>query len=118
MATVAETGMVFRNPPSRCDVVRLLAARAGCARDQQDERPIMKLSPGALWLRLNQKFEHGLRVAWYRDVVRQRILNTPPIEEASDHRFEIHVLTSRSDWLNLIWSLKSFYAASGKRYAL
>lgn len=78
----------------------------------------MKPSPGALWLKLNQKFEHGLRVAWYRDVVRPRILNTPPIADTSDHRFEIHVLTSRRDWLNLIWSLKSFYAATGRRYAL
>lgn len=78
----------------------------------------MKLTPGALWLRLNQKFQHGLRVAWYRDVVRPRILNTPPIADTSDHRYEIHVLTSRHDWLNLIWSLKSFYAASGRRYAL
>lgn len=78
----------------------------------------MRLTPGALWLRLNQKFQHGLQVAWYRDVVRPRILNTPPITETSDHRYEIHVLTSRHDWLNLIWSLKSFYAASGRRYAL
>lgn len=78
----------------------------------------MRITPGALWLRLNQKFAHGLRVAWYRDVVRPRILNTPPIAETSDHRYEIHVLTSRHDWLNLIWSLKSFYAASGRRYAL
>jgi hypothetical protein len=78
----------------------------------------MRLTPGALWLRLNQKFEHGLRVAWYRDVVRPRILNTPPIEETSDHRYEIHALTSQHDWLNLIWALKSFYAASGRRYAL
>jgi hypothetical protein len=78
----------------------------------------MKLTPGALWLRLNQKFAHGLRVAWYRDVVRPRILNTPPIADTSDHRYEIHVLTSRHDWLNLIWGLKSFYAASGRRYAL
>lgn len=78
----------------------------------------MRLTPGALWLRLNQKFQHGARVAWYRDVVRPRILNTPPITETSDHRYEIHVLTSRHDWLNLIWSLKSFYAASGRRYAL
>ena len=78
----------------------------------------MRLTPGALWLRLNQKLEHGLRVAWYRDVVRPRILNTPPIGETSDHRYEIHVLTSRHDWLNLIWALKSFYATSGRRYAL
>ena len=78
----------------------------------------MRLTPGAVWLRLNQKFQHGLHVAWYRDVVRPRILNTPPVADTSDRRFEIHVLTSRGDWLNLIWSLKSFYAASGRHYAL
>ena len=78
----------------------------------------MRLTPGALQLRLNQTFKHGLRVAWFRDVVRPRILNTPPVAETSDRRFEIHVLTSRQDWLNLIWSLKSFYAASDRRYAL
>jgi hypothetical protein len=78
----------------------------------------MRLTPGALWLRLNQTFDHGLRVAWYRDIVRWRILNTPPIEETSDNRCEIHVLTSQYDWLNLIWALKSFYAASGRCYAL
>ena len=78
----------------------------------------MRLTPGALWLKLNQRYEHGLRVAWYRDVVRWRILNTPPIAETSDCRCEIHVLTSQHDWLNLIWALKSFYAASGRCYAL
>jgi hypothetical protein len=78
----------------------------------------MRLTPGALWLRLHQAFAHGLRVAWYRDVIRPRILNSPPIAETSDRGFEVHVLTSRHDWLNLIWSLKSFYAASGRRYAL
>ena len=85
---------------------------------QQDDGSIMKLTPGALRLRLHQKFQHGLRVAWYRDVVRPRILKSAPIAETPDRRFEIHVLTSRHDWLNLIWSLKSFYAASGRRYAL
>jgi hypothetical protein len=74
--------------------------------------------PGALWLRFRQKFEHGLRVAWYRDVLRLRILSTPPIENTTDKGCEIHVLTSKEDWLNLIWTLKSFYVASGRRYAL
>lgn len=78
----------------------------------------MRLTPGAIRLRFNQTFKHGVRVAWFRDVVRPRILNSPPVADTSDHRFEIHVLTSRHDWLNLIWSLKSFYAASGRRYAL
>ena len=119
MATVAETGMVFGHPSSRRNGARLLGARARAPiYQQQGDGSIMRLTPGALWLRLSQKFGHGLRVAWYRDVVRPRILNTPPIGETSDHRFEIHVLTSCHDWLNLIWSLKSFYAASGRRYAL
>src|SRR3954469_21217521 len=78
----------------------------------------MRLTPGAIRLRFNQKFGHGLTVAWYRDVVRPRILSTPPVEDTTDRRCEIHALTSKNDWLNLIWTLKSFYAASGRRYAL
>ncbi len=78
----------------------------------------MRLTPGALWLRVRQKFGRGLRTAWYRDVVRPRILSTAPITGTSDKRCEIHVLTSKEDWLNLIWALKSFYVASGRRYAL
>jgi hypothetical protein len=78
----------------------------------------MRLTPGALWLRFRQKFGHGLRVAWYRDVVRPRILATPPIADTTDNRCEIHVLTSSGDWLNLVWALKSFYLASRRRYAL
>ncbi len=78
----------------------------------------MRLAPGRLLLRLRQKFGHGLRVAWYRDVIRWRILSTLPIEDTTDQRCEIHVLTSQQDWLNLIWTLKSFYVASGRRYSL
>jgi hypothetical protein len=78
----------------------------------------MRLTPGALWLNLHQRFGHGLRVAWYRDVVRPRILSTSPIEGTTDQACEIHVLTSKQDWLNLIWALKSFYFMSGRRFAL
>lgn len=60
----------------------------------------------------------GLKAAWYRDVVRPRILRSPAVEGLVDKRAEIHVMTSASDWLNLMWALKSFYAASGRRYAL
>ncbi len=76
------------------------------------------MTPGVLWLRFQQKFEHGLRVAWYRDVIRPHILQTPPLMGTTDVACEIHVLTSSQDWLNLIWTLKSFYAASGRLYAL
>ena len=78
----------------------------------------MRLTPGALWLKLCQTFGHGIRVAWYRDVVRPRILLTAPWEDTTDKRCEIHVLTSAGDWLNLVWTLKSFYYASRRQYAL
>src|SRR6185312_4670618 len=78
----------------------------------------MRVTPGALLMRYRQKFGHGFRVAWYRDVVRKRILATEPIVNTTDNRCEIHALTSSGDWLNLIWALKSFYLASGRRYAL
>jgi hypothetical protein len=79
---------------------------------------ILGMTPGAIWLNLRHRFNHGLSVAWYRDVVRPRILRTAPVTNTVDRTCEIHVLTSSSDWLNLIWTLKSFYAASGRRYAL
>src|SRR5215831_6709701 len=78
----------------------------------------MRITPGALLLRFRQKFGHGLRVAWYRDVVRPRIVSTPPISGTTDKRCEIHVLTSKQDWINLIWTLKSFYLTTRRRYAL
>src|SRR5262249_15690500 len=40
------------------------------------------------------------------------------ILDTTDKRCEIHVLTSAEDWLNLVWTLKSFYFLSGRRYAL
>jgi len=78
----------------------------------------MRPTVGALWLQLRKKFGHGLHVAWYRDAVRPRILSTAPVSGTTDKRCEIHVLTSKQDWLNLMWTLKSFYAASGRHYAL
>ena len=76
------------------------------------------MSVGGLLLKFQQTFGHGLLVAYYRDVVRPRILRTPPVVGTTDRSCEIHVLTSASDWLNLIWTLKSFYQFSSKRYVL
>ncbi|HYM01269.1 MAG TPA: hypothetical protein VEZ90_20080 [Blastocatellia bacterium] len=78
----------------------------------------MAKTPGAILLYLVQKFGHGLRTAWYRDVVRPRILQSRPIPRTTDSRCEIHVMTSESDWLNLVWALKSFYFFSRKQYKL
>jgi predicted nucleotidyltransferase len=56
--------------------------------------------------------------AYYRDIVRPRILQTAPVDGTIDPVCELHVLTCRNDWLDLVWSLKSFYHFSGRRYAL
>lgn len=78
----------------------------------------MRLTPGALLLRFHQTFGHGLTVAWFRDVIRPRILSTYPVRQTDDRCCEIHILTSKQDWLNAVWTLKSFYRFSGRRYRL
>lgn len=79
---------------------------------------MVRLTPGALKLAVDDAIKHGARGVWYRDVVRSWILATPPVEDTFNRTCEIHVLTSARDWLNLVWTLKSFYAVSGRRYAL
>ena len=77
-----------------------------------------RLSLGRRILNFRQKYGRGLGVAYYRDRVRQRILATAPVDCGADKSCEMHVLTSASDWLNLVWTLKSFYFYSGRKYSL
>jgi hypothetical protein len=58
------------------------------------------------------------RTRYYRDVVRPRIISTAPVRYIDDEALEIHVLTSDKDWLNLMWTLKSFYHFSPRRLSL
>lgn len=77
------------------------------------------MSIGSFVLKLRQKYQHGPVVAYWRDRIRPKILETPPIRGTTETQHcELHVLTSAKDWLNLIWGLKSFYHYSGRRYAL
>ncbi len=73
---------------------------------------------GKLLYQFRTRFGHGIGTAWQREVVRQRILKAAPVIADDASVCEIHVLTSAGDWLNLMWALKSFYWASGRRYAL
>ncbi|HBE71623.1 MAG TPA: hypothetical protein DDW52_26060 [Planctomycetaceae bacterium] len=73
---------------------------------------------GRLAYQFRSTLKHGVSTAWYRDVVRKRILKSSPIEANDNSDCEIHVMTSDSDWLNLMWALKSFYHASERQYAL
>jgi hypothetical protein len=77
------------------------------------------VSLGSFFLKCRLTYGHGLRVHRYRDRLRPRILGTPPIEEIGrDSAAEIHVLTREDDWLNLVWTLKSFYLVTDRRYPL
>ncbi len=76
------------------------------------------MSLGSLALKIRTKYQHGVGAAYYKDIVRNRILDTQPIAQTSDRACEIHVFTCSQDWLNLIWALKSFYWASNRQYAL
>jgi hypothetical protein len=71
-----------------------------------------------LLYRFKAKFGHGLYTAWQRDVTRWKILETEPVSGLSDETCEIHVLTCERDWLDLIWSLKSFFAVCERRFTL
>lgn len=83
-----------------------------------DELTAFRLTPGRLLYLLKTKFQSGPRVAYYRDFVRPWILHTAPFEHTDDPNCEIHVLTSADDWLNLLWTLKTFYYWSRRRFAL
>lgn len=72
------------------------------------------ISPG----KIIYKYRHGFKTAYYRDRVRPRILGSPPVKRLGGDQCEIHVYTSSDDWLNAMWSLKSFYHFSEKCYKL
>ncbi len=77
------------------------------------------ITAGRLVYLLKVKFDDGLRVAYYRDAVRPKILEAAPVLDLpEDCSREIHVLTSANDWLNLLWALRTFQYSAGKTYAL
>lgn len=76
------------------------------------------MSLGTLLLKARMRLEGGPRTSFWREIVRPRILQSSPIQETVDPACEIHVLTSRQDYLNVLWALKSFYAVSPRKYSL
>jgi hypothetical protein len=76
------------------------------------------LGIGGLIYRIRKQFEGGLTASWYREKVRPRILSTPSLLLPLRGEYEIHVLTSESDWLNLVWALKSFFLYAEVRVPL
>lgn len=74
---------------------------------------------GSLFYRFREILHHGLVAVYYRDVVRPQILDTQRIHDiGKDNVCDIHAITSEGDWLNLMWTLKTFYHFSGRKYGL
>ncbi len=63
----------------------------------------------------------GWPAAWVFDTLRRRITEAPARSVAlpGEAAVEIHAMTSVGDWLNLVWTLQSFFAVAESRdYAL
>lgn len=74
-----------------------------------------------LFRRLQRKFKtwrDAQQLAWRKNVTRKKILETAPITDLTDDRCEIHILISDSHVLDLLWTLKSFYLTSKRKYLL
>ncbi|MCX6935450.1 MAG: hypothetical protein NTZ01_04550, partial [Verrucomicrobia bacterium] len=58
---------------------------------------------------LSQVRQHGVSLLYLRYWKRREILHTPPIQCDPQATLEIHTQICARDWLNSIWSLKSFH---------
>jgi hypothetical protein len=77
------------------------------------------MTVGSLFYRFREILNYGFLAVYYRDFVRERILDTECIHDIGKNSVcDIHVITSAGDWLNLMWTLKSFYRFSGREYGL
>lgn len=70
------------------------------------------------WIEFQELNREGWLQAWQRWQIQPLILDTVPIHTAKTGAIEVRVLTWRRDWLNTIWSLKSFYHYAQVDYPL
>jgi hypothetical protein len=70
------------------------------------------------WIELQAINREGWRAAWRRYRIQRAILSTPPVFTLENGEEEVRVLTWKRDWINLIWTLKSFYRFSGAHFPL
>jgi hypothetical protein len=76
------------------------------------------MTPGRALYLTRRFLRHGVRGAWHREITLPRIFSQPPITGLTDDSCEVHVLTSREDWIMLLWALRTFYRTSRTRYRL
>lgn len=56
---------------------------------------------------VSQVRKHGLRLLYYRYLVRPRILRSPPLPCPSDSTLEVHMQVCARDWINGHWTIRS-----------
>jgi hypothetical protein len=62
--------------------------------------------------------KHGPRLLWLRYVRRKAILRTPPLSCPDGATLEVHTQVCERDWLNVLWTLKSFSLVTGQPFKL
>jgi hypothetical protein len=67
---------------------------------------------------LRARLKGGPGAVYWREWVRPRILRTRPIPVPASGDGEIHLLTGAQDFLNALWSLKTFLHHTGPLYPL
>jgi hypothetical protein len=67
---------------------------------------------------LAQTLRYGPGLLLHRYGTRPRILKTRPVPCPDDAEIEVHTMVCRRDWLNGVWTLKSFRAAAGQPFRL
>ncbi len=71
------------------------------------------------WIQIQEARREGLLNFLKRKSIQSKILKTAPIPTELDHNeVEVHCLTWRKDYLNIIWSLKTFYKFLDVKYPL
>ncbi len=68
----------------------------------------------ARWCAEKAIWDRSRRAWWSWHTVRPRILATRPVPVPHGGPCEIHLLTSGQDWMNALWTLKSFFRVSGE----
>jgi len=62
-----------------------------------------------LWVKFQEINREGWRRAFRRARLQSPIIDTKPVRTSKQGPVEVRALTWRKDWVNLIWTLKTFY---------
>lgn len=69
----------------------------------------LKITPAIMNRGFQQIKQHGIELLYWRFFFLRKILKTKPIICPSASELEVHMQICQRDWINGIWTLKSFY---------